>query len=161
MSEYIEAIEFQLQDPIKVSANIKGENTFIDLEQLYLRAPTSKHRIYSIPLKKKFMEALFGMTKSVNKDEAQSSLDKASSDDEKLDAQAIKTILYASEGFDIMAFYDKFIKFLSADVCFKDEEHKDSIKGLELEKLSEDDLESLISKYIEVFFIVSWMKTLK
>lgn len=155
----IDKLEFDLESSIKVQANIKGENTFIDLNKLQLKAPNYKHKDYTIALKKKFMEALFGMTNSVNKDEAQSAV--SSSDDDKLDVQSIKAILYASPNFDIVSFYNKFVKFLTVDICFKDEEFEQCVTKGELEKLSEIDLENLIAKYIEVFFIVSWMKTLK
>jgi hypothetical protein len=152
---------FKLNKSIKVQAKVKGENTFIDLDKLYLKAPTYRHKDYTLVLKKRFLEALFGMTKSVDRDDAQRQLDSAGGNDDKLDSQAIKTILYAAEGFDIVAFYKKFEKFLTVDVCFKDEDHEQPISVGDLEKLAEDDFEDLIAKYVEVFFIVSWMKTLK
>ena len=49
---------------------------------------------------------------------------------------------------------------LLESVAFKDEEMTQPIKGIELEKLSEFDFDELVAKYIEVFFISSWMKTI-
>jgi hypothetical protein len=152
---------FDLNNPIKIQANINKENTFIDLDKLYLKAPTYRHKDYTLVLKKKFLEGLFKMTKSVDRDDAQKQLDVASDSDDKLDSQAIKTILYAAEDFDILAFYKKFEKLLAVDICFKDENYEQLLSVNDVQKLSEEDFENLITKYIEVFFIVSWMKTLK
>jgi hypothetical protein len=47
------------------------------------------------------------------------------------------------------------------NVAFKDEEMKQPLNSLDIEKINEEDFEELLAKYLEVFFIVSWMKTLK
>lgn len=158
-----DAFDFQLTSTIKVSNFIDKDGSFIDIDKLYLKAPTYKHRDKTILLKKDFIEALFGMTNSVNKNEAQSLVDDSSegTNDDKLEAQAIKAILYASKGFNISEFFNKFIKFLASNICFKDEDFEEQVHASELQKLNETDLENLIAKYIEVFFIVSWMNTLK
>lgn len=150
-------ITFTLEKPIKVSANIDGKNEFIDLSEIHLSAPTYKHRDLTLHLKKKFIEAIFAMTNSLNRDEAEKQVN-----DEKgeLDSKAIKAILYAAKDFDIVSFFKSFEKLLLSEVAFKDEEMKQKLTSLDLQKLDESDFEELLAKYIEVFFITSWMKTL-
>jgi hypothetical protein len=149
---------FDLTSPIKVSVNTDGKNEFVELDKLYLSAPTYKHKDQTLVLKKKFIEAIFGMTQSLSQKEAQSKVD--SSEEKPLDAKAVKSILYIAKDFDIGAFYDKFRKLLVSDLCFKDEIKTQSLKSLELQSLSEEDEENLIAKYCEFFFLSSWMKTL-
>lgn len=158
-------LEFTLDKSLKVHGEVDGKNEFIQLDKLYLKAPTYKHKDKTINLKKDFIEALFGMTNSVDKNEAQNMINEASDSDknDKLEAKAILAILYASKGFDIARFFDKFVNFLTSrkdPICFKDEDYSDIIRADEITQLTETDLENLIAKYIEVFFAVSWMKTL-
>jgi hypothetical protein len=161
-----DTLEFTLEKPLKVHGQVDGKNEFIEIDKLYLKAPTYKHKDKTIALKKDFIEALFGMTNSVDKEEAQDIVNNASDSekDDVLEAKAILAILYASKGFDIGKFFNKFINFLTSKkdgICFKDEDYSEIIRINEIEELSESDLENLIAKYTEVFFAVSWMKTLK
>lgn len=148
---------FQLQTPIKVQLNVEGNNSFAEISDLYLLAPTYKHRDHTIGLKKKFIEAVFAMANSTNRDEAQS---KVNDKDGFLDAKSIKAVLYAAKDFDIVSFFKKFEAFLLSEICFKDEDSKQKITGLEIQKIDENDFEELLAKYLEAFFITSWMKTL-
>jgi hypothetical protein len=154
-------LTFKLNKTIKCQASVKGENTFIELDKLYLKAPTFRHKDYTLVLKKWFVEALFTVTNSLDEQDAQQEIGGSNKNKDSLGAKSIKTILYAAKGFDIVAFYNKFEKFLTVDVCFKDEDHEQCLSIGDLQKLSEDDFENLLAKYIEVFFIVSWMKTLR
>lgn len=147
---------FDLTSSIKVQFNSNGKNDFVELDKFYLSAPTYKHKDLTLLLKKKFIEAVFGMTQSLSQKEAQSKVESEG----KLDAKAVKSILYIAKDFDIGAFFSSFRKLLATDLCFKDEEMKQPVRLLELQNLSEEDEENLIAKYCEFFFLTSWMKTL-
>ena len=153
----MDSLIFDLTQPIKVQFNTDGKNDFIDLDKIYLTAPTYKHRDLTIGLKKKFIEAIFAMTSSISKEDAQKQV---SDEKEELDAKSIKAILYAAKDFDIVSFFKKFESFLLSEVAFKDEARKQKLTSLDLQKISESDFEELLAKYLEGFFIVSWMKTL-
>lgn len=147
-------ITFNLQTPLKVQANIDGKNVFNDLDKIYLKAPTYKDKDKTLVLKKKFIEAIFAMTATIQKQDAQEQIGEG-----KLDSKAIKAILFASKDFDIVAYFKHFESLL-INVAFKDEEMKQPLIISEVQKIDESDFEELLAKYIEVFFIVSWMKTL-
>jgi predicted thioredoxin/glutaredoxin len=147
-------IIFDLQTPLKVQANVDGKNVFNELDKIYLKAPTYKDKDKTLVLKKKFIEAIFAMTATIQKQDAQEQIG-----DGKLDSKAIKAILFASKDFDIVAYFKHFESLL-INVAFKDEDMKQPLIISEIQKINESDFEELLAKYIEVFFIVSWMKTL-
>ena len=147
-------ITFDLQTPLKVQANVDGKNIFNDLGKIYLKAPTYKDKDKTLELKKKFIEAIFAMTATIQKQDAQEQIGEG-----KLDSKAIKAILFASKDFDIVAYFKHFESLL-INVAFKDEDMKQPLISSEVQKIDESDFEELLAKYIEVFFIVSWMKTL-
>jgi hypothetical protein len=149
-------IIFDFQTPLKVQANVDGKNVFNDLDKIYLSAPSYKDKDKTLLLKKKFIEAVFGMTQSLSKQQASEQIE----NEKGLDAKAIKAILYASPNFDIVGYFKSFANLL-LNVAFKDEEMKQPLNSLDIEKINEEDFEELLAKYLEVFFIVSWMKTLK
>ena len=150
----MENIIFDLQTPLKVQANVDGKNVFNDLDKIYLKAPTYKDKDKTLVLKKKFIEAIFAMTATIQKQDAQEQIGEG-----KLDSKAIKAILFASKDFDIVAYFKHFESLL-INVAFKDEDMKQPLIISEIQKINESDFEELLAKYIEVFFIVSWMKTL-
>lgn len=147
-------ITFDLQTPLKVQVNVDGKNVFNDLDKIYLKAPTYKDKDKTLVLKKKFIEAIFAMTTTIQKQDAQEQIGEG-----KLDSKAIKAILFASKDFDIVAYFKHFESLL-INVAFKDEDMKQPLIISEVQKIDESDFEELLAKYIEVFFIVSWMKTL-
>ena len=149
-------IIFDLQNSIKVQFKDGDKNSFIDLDKIYLSAPSYKDKDKTLLLKKKFIEAIFGMTQSLSKQQASEQVE----NENGLDAKAIKAILYASPNFDIVSYFKSFENLL-LNVAFKDEETKQPLNSLDIEKIKEEDFEELLAKYLEVFFIVSWMKTLK
>jgi hypothetical protein len=156
-------ISCKLSVPIKVHGMVDGKNELVDCEELFLKAPTLKHRNHTIQLKKKFFEATMGMT-AFSQDDAQKQLNSPSEGDDSSDnmtAQQILTILYASKGFDILDFFKAFEEFLLNGICFTDSDLSSRIKPSSIDKIDESDFEKLISEYIEFFFIVSWMKTLQ
>ena len=149
-------IIFDLQNSIKVQFKDGDKNSFIDLNKIYLSAPSYKDKDKTLLLKKKFIEAIFGMTQSLSKQQAGEQIE----NENGLDAKAIKAILYASPNFDIVSYFKSFVNLL-LNVAFKDEEMKQPLNSLDIEKINDEDFEELLAKYLEVFFIVSWMKTLK
>ena len=149
-------IIFDLQNSIKVQFKDGDKNSFIDLDKIYLSAPSYKDKDKTLLLKKKFIEAIFGMTQSLSKQQASEQIE----NENGLDAKAIKAILYASPNFDIVSYFKSFANLL-LNVAFKDEEMKQPLNSLDIEKINDEDFEELLAKYLEVFFIVSWMKTLK
>ena len=149
-------IIFDLQNSIKVQFKDGDKNSFIDLDKIYLSAPSYKDKDKTLLLKKKFIEAIFGMTQSLSKQQASEQIE----NENGLDVKAIKAILYASPNFDIVSYFKSFENLL-LNVAFKDEEAKQPLNSLDIQKIKEEDFEELLAKYLEVFFIVSWMKTLK
>ena len=149
-------IIFDLQNSIQVQFKDGDKNCFLDLNKIYLSAPSYKDKDKTLLLKKKFIEAIFGMTQSLSKQQAGEQIE----NENGLDTKAIKAILYASPNFDIVSYFKSFANLL-LNVAFKDEEMKQPFNSLDIEKINEEDFEELLAKYLEVFFIVSWMKTLK
>lgn len=149
-------IIFDLQNSIKVQFNDGDKNSFLDIDKIYLSAPSYKDKDKTLLLKKKFIEAIFGMTQSLSKQQAGEQIE----NENGLDTKAIKAILYASPNFDIVSYFKSFVNLL-LNVAFKDEEMKQPLNSLDIEKINDEDFEELLAKYLEVFFIVSWMKTLK
>ena len=149
-------IIFDLQNSIKVQFKDGENNSFIDLDKIYLSAPSYKDKDKTLLLKKKFIEAIFGMTQSLSKQQASEQIE----NENGLDTKAIKAILYASPNFDIVSYFKSFENLL-LNVAFKDEEMKQPLISLDIQKINDEDFEELLAKYLEVFFIVSWMKTLK
>tara|TARA_R110000782_G_scaffold97853_4_gene182894 strand:+ start:83 stop:577 length:495 start_codon:yes stop_codon:yes gene_type:complete len=157
---------FLLAEPIKASLKVDGKNDIVDLETLYLSGPTYKHKDKTLPLKQAFISAQmkFGlmMKDSIDAGEAEKRREeREGEEDSGMDASAIKMILFGSgdSSINLPLFFKNFIRLLES-VAFKDEKMTQPIKGIELEKLSEFDFDELVAKYIEVFFISSWMKTI-
>ena len=151
-----DTIIFDLQNSIKVQFKDGEKNSFIDLNKIYLSAPSYKDKDKTLLLKKKFIEAIFSMTQSLSKQQASEQIE----NENGLDTKAIKAILYASPNFDIVSYFKSFENLL-LNVAFKDEEAKQPLNSLDIQKINDEDFEELLAKYLEVFFIVSWMKTLK
>lgn len=150
-------IVYELDTSIKAQLKVDGKNEFSEINSIHLKAPSYKERDTTLRLKKKYLEAMFAMTSTVSREDAQKTINEEG--EGELNAQSIKAILFAAKDFDIVAFYDLFINLL-VRVAYKDEDMSQSFAKLDFEKLEENDLEGLIAKYIEVFFITSWMKTL-
>ena len=149
-------INFDLQKPFKVQVQIDGKNELIDLETIYLKAPSYKQKDLTIVLKKKFIEAIFALTNSMSRDEAQ----KTVGEEKDLDAKSIKAIIFGAKDFDIVSFFQKFENLLISEIAYKDEAMTQKLTGMDVKKIDENDFEELLAKYLEVFFITSWMKTL-
>lgn len=156
---------FLLETPIKASLKVGDKNDIVDIDTLYLSAPSYKEKDKTLPIKQAYISAQmkFGlmMKDSIDEDEAKRRRQERENDDDKIDAASIKLILFGSgeESINLATFFKNFSRLFES-VVFKDEELNQPIRGIELEKLSEFDFEELVAKYIEVFFISSWMRTL-
>ena len=49
-------------------------------------------------------------------------------------------------------------EFFKLDIAFKDSDLKYKMINIDINKIDSSDLELLVAKYIEVFFLSSWMK---
>lgn len=151
-------ITFDLSTPIKVQLSIGGKNDFVDLDKLYLLAPTYRQKEYTIDLKKRFISAMVRLANSTKPKSEPSS----QGDDKPLDGKAFIQVLYsAGDDFDLIGFFKQFENLFCAGVCFKDEAMQSKIHAIELQKLSEEDFNSLVGKYLEVFMSASLMSILK
>lgn len=154
--EIPDKISFQLQKPIKVQlTNEAGKGFFADIDTIYLTAPTPQQRDRTRVLKKKFFEAIYSLGNSQNKKE-----EAIKEDDKPLDSAAIKSILYFSKDWDIVAFFNLFQSLL-IDVAFKDEDTTKKLNSLDIQSINDKDFDNLVGKYLEVFFMSSWMETFK
>lgn len=152
--------EFKLEVPIKAHVNIDGKNDIVDIDTLYLQAPTLKHRFQVINLKKMYVEALFGITQIFTQDQINSQVSE-SDKDESVSAKAISFTLNGAKNFDIASFYKKFYDLLGSGLCFTDSECTSKLESKFLDGLSNDDYENLCAKYLEFFLAASWMKSLQ
>lgn len=152
-----ESFNFKLKDKIEVHINNNGKNDFINIDEIYLKAPSKGERDITRSLKKKYIEAVIALPQSIKIDEAEKNF--KSGEEEKFDAKAIKFVLYAVKDFDINKFYNLFSNLLSR-VAYKDENLEQKITSSELDLLSEEDFENIVVTYLEFFFVTSWMNSL-
>jgi hypothetical protein len=155
---------FSLKNPLKIQGNIEGKNEFIKCDKLHFVAPSLQQLKYQVTLKKLFLEGLFAAGKSYSQDQLQQRIggvdNENNKDKDKLDAKSIIVILYSAKDFDMLGFFAEFKDFLSSGICFMDKHRNRRIKPNEVDKLDVTTLENIIGKYLEVFFISSWMETL-
>lgn len=157
-----DSIIFQLQDPIeKVHIKVDGQNEIMDLTEIYLQAPSFRQKNSCIILKKKYMEAMFGLTQAMSKGKASKSVEsqEGKEKDKKEEEKEIKFLLNASKDFDIIDFYNEFNKFFASGVAYKDNSFEQKLLLKDIEKLSERDQENIVVKYIQVFFASLWMSS--
>tara|TARA_R100000951_G_scaffold109887_1_gene107488 strand:+ start:1729 stop:2238 length:510 start_codon:yes stop_codon:yes gene_type:complete len=69
--------------------------------------------------------------------------------------------LVSVEGKTAELFRNKFIEFFKMKILFKDELLTQSANDIDISKISIEDIEELIAKYIEVFFLPLWKNRLK
>lgn len=153
----METMEYSLQEPIKSHAKVDGKFELIDLHTLYFKAPSKQERDITRALKKQFLTSIITLPElSRESDLARHEVEK---EDGKFDAKTIKFILFAVKDLDINKFFAGF-KNLFSRVAFKDAALEIKMQTLDLDNLEEDDLENIIAKYMEFFFVTSWMKSL-
>lgn len=155
----LEKTTAKLEKTIKVQVNVNGKNDLADIDTIYFLAPNSSNRDLTISLKKKFKEAMFSIAMQAKKEGSQSPSAKAA-EAPNLTKDEIIDIIELAKDFDIIAFLRIFCSLMEF-VAFKDEAMKQRLIPSEIEKIDGDDLEGLAGKYIEDFFIGSWMKERK
>ncbi len=142
--------EFKLSSPIKASVGSELK----DLDTLYLKCFNVKdHRNSTISLRNQYKRMVIDVLPDLEK--LPKPKNQESSGEQK--AEDIKELFSIFDGDKFIAFLDKFIEFFKMEIAFKDENLKHKIIDLDLDKIDSDDIELLIAKYIEVFFLSSWM----
>ncbi len=151
-----ETLEFKLSTPIKevYKGNKKDNNTSIEVDTLFLKAPTYKHKDHILKLKQAFLRRMISLA-GKSDDSKQTSTDE---EDSKLDSKAIKAILLFSE-YDISEYFKLFKDFCMLEICFIDDKFNCELGFREFNKLSIEDTENLVALYLENFFSVSWLRT--
>jgi len=159
MQDLKEFITVQIDSPIKCQVNIDGKNQFADIDTIYLKAFNVKeHKNITLPLRNQYKRMRLS-TMSLLKDLVDKNPD-ANIEDVKEDEQ--KTIdggielLSLFDGDELALFYDKFQKFLCANIAFKDELYKNPLSAVDFTLLDINDLEKIIASYIVVFFTQYW-----
>jgi hypothetical protein len=86
---------------------------------------------------------------------------KESEEEDTIEASKIfvVTLLSLDTSFDIDAFTELFIDFVAEDLIFV-KGRKVGVQRFFLEKLDENDLESILLNYIAAFFLDSWLKNM-
>jgi hypothetical protein len=151
-------VEFKLTTPIKIQAQEDGKNIFKDIKTLYMQAPSQKQMRRTINLKQNFLQSIFGMAKSFSQEEANKNLNTEESD-KQFDAKGILAAINLGSD-NIEKFYNDFEKYLISGVVFLDDSLEQKITSSYIEAMELEDFELMVAKYIEVFFIQSWMKTM-
>lgn len=167
-----EKFEFELKKSLKVHGQIDGKNEFVELNKLYLKAPTYKHRDKTIGLKQAFLTAeelrnmkilatgVYDAVQKMKNEMPNQKNSKNKEDDQEVPEETIRSVLFKSgeDCINLSKFFDKFTNLLTSNICFKDEECENVIKTHELQELAEEDFENLVVEYIKVFFTSSWLK---
>ncbi len=169
-------LEFKLNNPIKESqVNIDSKNTTLDIDTLYLKAPTRQHRSKTMLLKQAFLSAqelrsmkifatgVLSTFDKLNKESVRQNDDSEESDG-TMDIDTIRDVILKSDKdcIDIVNFCDNFTKLiLSQGICFKSEESKNAINNSDLDKITEEDFESLMIQYIWFFLTASWSRKIE
>lgn len=154
-----EFIEFELTTPIKntYKGNHENKNELLDCNKLYLKANTPKHKEQTRELKRLFLRAMALMANTMRNNQRQEESE-VSDKDSKLDKDWIKSMFLIAD-IDLNLYFKIFKKFALKDICYTDKDFKHLIKSDDFDNLSEDDEESLVASYLEVFFIHSWIPT--
>lgn len=152
MKDYI---SIQLFNPIKLSINKAGKNTFEDLETLYAKCWNLKeHRNITRSLRNQFKRLPLSLQDILPEQEEGGRENKE--ENKKINAKEINDLLSIVGHKELEEFSKTFQSFLSNNILFKDEELTQPVNAIDLAKLSIEDEENIISKYIEVFFALSW-----
>jgi hypothetical protein len=144
-------IEFKLSESIKTSVGSELK----DLDTLYLKCfNIADHRNITISLRNQYKRMVVCVLPILN--DLPKPKDQDGTGEQK--AEDIKELFSIFDGDEFVAFLDKFLEFFKLDILFKDENFKHKANDIDINKINPDDIELLIAKYIEVFFLSSWMK---
>jgi hypothetical protein len=149
---------FKLENPIKVHFKEDGKNIEKEIDELYLSEPSAyEDRAITINLRQPFLKAMVDLASKHSNKEQQAQEKK---DDDLFDEKSIKLILTLGfDGDELNKYYDHFKEIASRRI-FKDSAKEQKINKVDLNKLSETDFDNLLTRYLHLFFVNSWMKTL-
>jgi DNA replication protein DnaD len=144
--------EFKLSQSINTSIG----NELKDIDTLYLKCFNIKdHRYTTISLRNQYQRMILGVFTDLQKIVKESN---SASDEKEQKAEDIKALFPMFEADKFIEFYKKFVEFLQTGISFKDENCSYKLIQIDFDKINPDDLELLIAKYIEVFFVSLWSK---
>jgi hypothetical protein len=144
-------IEFKLSKSINTSVGSELK----DLDTLYLKCfNIADHRNATISLRNQYKRMVIDVLPELEK--LPKPKDQEGSGEQK--AEDIRELFSIFDGDKFIVFLDKFLEFFKLDILFKDENFKHKANDIDIKKINPDDIELLIAKYIEVFFLSSWMK---
>ena len=143
--------EFKLSSSINTSVGSELK----DLDTIYLKCfNIADHRNATILLRNQYKRMVIDVLPDLEK--LPKPKNQESSGEQK--AEDIKELFSIFDGDKFISFLDKFIEFFKLDIAFKDSELKYKMINIDINKIDSSDLELLVAKYIEVFFLSSWMK---
>jgi hypothetical protein len=152
MAKIISEFEYKLVDAFMYHK----DGNMAQAKSLLLKAPSNVHRFQVNKLKQAFLQAAFGMQKMTSGSTNNKSAAKEAAPDtqEQMSASTIMNILFLGNA-DMNEFYETFKDMLCKNLCFIDGNVPMNSHLFENLTLNEGDL--LLGKYLEVFFISSWM----
>lgn len=150
MAKIVSEFEYKLTDPF----SYHKEGGMTTAKTLLLKAPSNVHRFQVNKLKQAFLQAGFGMQKMTAGNAKGAAQEAQGANDEPMSASTIMSILLLG-GADMNDFYETFKDMLCKNLCFVDGTVPMNANLFDNLTLSEGDL--LLGKYLEVFFISSWM----
>jgi len=143
--------EFKLSSSINTSVGSELK----DLDTIYLKCfNIADHRNATILLRNQYKRMVIDVLPDLEK--LPKPKNQESSGEQK--AEDIKELFSIFDGDKFITFLDKFIEFFKLDIAFKDSDLKYKMINIDINKIDSLDLELLVAKYIEVFFLSSWMK---
>ena len=149
---------FNLENPIKVHFKEDGKNIEKEITELYLSEPSAyEDRSLTINLRQSFLKAMIDLAGKYSNKENQAS---EKQEENSFDEKSIKLILTLGfDGDNLNKYYEHF-KELASRRVYKDNEKQQKMNKVDLLKLSENDFDNLVVRYLHLFFVNSWMKTL-
>lgn len=149
---------FKLENSIKVHFKEDGKNIEKEINELYLSEPSAyEDRAITINLRQPFLKAMVDLASKHSNKEQQVQEKK---DDDLFDEKSIKLILALGFDGDELNKYHEHFKEIASRRIFKDSAKEQKINKVDLNKLSETDFDNLLIRYLHLFFVNSWMKTL-
>ena len=143
--------EFKLSSSINTSVGSELK----DLDTIYLKCfNIADHRNATILLRNQYKRMVIDVLPDLEK--LPKPKNQESSGEQK--AEDIRELFSIFDGDKFITFLDKFIEFFKLDIAFKDSDLKYKMINIDINKIDSLDLELLVAKYIEVFFLSSWMK---
>lgn len=144
--------KIQLQDVINVQINISGANTFADIDCIYLKEP-AKNELASFYFyfNGQFIKEVQNIIS--NQKEQQKEQQQVSEQEYK----AMISVCLFNDNFENRK--DKIYDLLS-NIAFKDEQLKQNLNKSDIEKLSLEDLQEVVSSFLSKFWVARWLKQL-